>query len=385
MVQQFVKQKNRKLTIDSCSHYYRIDACDYLVEYVEWMPRIGAFWNYLSTTRIRKKQSDIARAAMLKILEDFRDEWLVRNRWPIGDDHSPFDQYQAVQLLNPYKGNGACAFIDALITYPRMLDNAGLILIGGVPRIGTLQPPRNKDVPPEFAKEFETSGGSFDLAVQQFTDYVDWIGRRCNCPGAAVKAVGHLGALADWLKTNYDLCAQGFIKLEGIVDELKRAFLDLSVKVGDYCDPSAKAREAVSAPDPQVVESLDAIRIGIHTLRSDMEERKARNRQRGAANRKGRDDNADHSSLQDRSQAALDRATALRRIHERVTKGEKVLAACRHVCLHFTPIPGRKNDLGQTVCKPLVNEYGKEVVTETQFKTMARYYRERYNVRPRTR
>lgn len=221
--------------------------------------------------------------------------------------------------------------------------------------------------------------------MEKFTDYIDWLGQRCSCIGAASSATGKLIILTDWFKNCRDICESTFIDLEKRIAELKSALLDLSVRVGDFCEPSATARSVTVATDPQVAESLAELKSGVGRINEDIDERRAKNRQRGAINRNGNKDNADHPSPKERTQAAKDLDTALKRIHERVmSKGEKVLPACRYVCLHFTPISSRKNFLGRAEeYKPLVNQYGKEVNTETQFETIARYYRARYNTKRR--
>ena len=367
-----------------CSHYYGIDTSGSIDSLLGC--RDGSWqWCRYDTPAVRKKWIQTVKTRTRRQLENFRDKWLAAGRWPIGGDTSAFSPSQAARLLNPYKGNGACAFIGDILHYPRFLDNFTFITIGGGAKlIGKLEPPRVKGVSPKDDREFTRSGYSFDLAVKKFTDYIDWLGQRCSCAGAASSATGKLVALTDWFKNCMDVTDSTLHDLEKRLLELKSALLDLSVRVGDFCEPSATARGVTVAADPQVVESLAELKSGVGRINKDIDERRSKNTQQGAINRNGNKDNADHPSPKERTQAANDLDTALKRIHERVmSKGEKVLAACRHVCLHFTPIPGRKDELGRVQHKPLVNQYGKEVSTETQFKTIARYYRARYNTKRR--
>lgn len=367
-----------------CSHYYVIDGSKTLAGFLacsngRWE------WCRFDFPETRKKWLLETKTGIRKYLENFRDKWLAAGRWPIGDDTSAFSPSQAARLLNPYKGSGACAFIGAILRYPRFLDGFSFLTIGGGARlIGKLEPPRVKGVSPNDDREFARSGYSFDLALEKFTDYIDWLGHRCSCAGAASSAIGKLVALTDWFKNCTDVTDSTLRDLEKRIAELKSALLDLSARVGDFCEPSATARGVTFATDPQVAESLAELKSGVGRINEDIDERRAKNRQQGAINRNGNKDNADHPSSKERTQAAKDLDTALKRIHERVmSKGEKVLPACRYVCLHFTPIPGRKDELGRVQYKPLVNQYGKEVNTETQFETIARYYRARYNTKRR--
>lgn len=368
-----------------CDHYYGIDRSETITSFLGCTNGMWR-WYWFDNPKDRKEWILEAKTEIRRYLENFRDRWLAAGRWPIGDDTSAFRPSQAARLLNPYKGSGACAFIDAILRYPRFLHQRTYITIGGGSRyVGKLEPPRAKSVSPKDARKFERSGYSFDLAVEKFTDYIDWLGQRCSCIGAASSATGKLIILTDWFKNCRDICESTFIDLEKRIAELKSALLDLSVRVGDFCEPSATARGVTVATDPQVAESLAELKSGVGRINEDIDERRAKNRQRGAINRNGNKDNADHPSPKERTQAAEDLDTALRRIHERVmSKGEKVLPACRYVCLHFTPISSRKNFLGRAEeYKPLVNQYGKEVNTETQFETIARYYRTRYNAKQR--
>ena len=367
-----------------CEHYYGIDTSGSIDSLLGC--RDGSWrWCRYNAPTDRKKWVQTVKTRTRRQLENFRDKWLAAGRWPIGGDASAFSPSQAARLLNPYKGSGACAFIDAILRYPRFLHDFTFITIGGDSRlIGKLEPPRVKGVSPKDAREFAKGDYSFDLAVEKFTDYIDWLGHRCSCAGAASSATGKLGALTDWFKNSMDVSDDTLRDLERRLSELKNALLDLSVRVGDFCEPSATPRSATVATDPQVVESLAELKSSVGRINEDIDERRAKNRKRGAVNRNGNEDNADHLSSKERTKAAKDLETALKRIHERVmTKGEKVLAACRYVCLHFTPIPGRKDELGRVQYKPLVNQYGREVRTETQFKTIARYYRKKYNAKHR--
>ena len=368
-----------------CDHYYVIDQSKAIAGFLacsngRWE------WCRFDFPETRKKWLLETKTGIRKYLENFRDKWLAAGRWPIGGDASAFSPSQAARLLNPYKGSGACAFIDAILRYPRFLHDFTFITIGGDSRlIGKLEPPRVKGVSPKDAREFAKGDYSFDLAVEKFTDYIDWLGHRCSCAGAASSAIGKLVALTDWFKNCTDVTDSTLRDLEKRIAELKSALLDLSARVGDFCEPSATARSVTVATDPQVAESLAELKSGVGRINEDIDERRAKNRQQGAINRNGNKDNADHPSSKERTQAARDLDNALKRIHERVmSKGEKVLPACRYVCLHFTPISSRKNFLGRAEeYKPLVNQYGKEVNTETQFETIARYYRARYNTKRR--
>lgn len=368
-----------------CDHYYVVDESESITGLLgcsngRWE------WCKFDVLETREKWVQEVKTDLRKFLANFRDKWLVSGRWPIGDDGSAFSPSQAARLLNPYKGSGAYAFIGDILHYPRFLDDFSFLTIGGSVRlIGKLEPPRVQGVSPKDDREFTRSGYSFDLALEKFTDYIDWLGHRCSCAGAASSAIGKLVALTDWFKNCIDVTDSTLHDLEKRIAELKSALLDLSVRVGDFCEPSATAQGVTVATDPQVLESIDELKIGVGRINKDIDERRAKNRQQGAINRNGNKDNADHPSPKERTQAAEDLDTALKRIHERVmSKGEKVLPACRYVCLHFTPISSRKNFLGRAEeYKPLVNQYGKEVNTETQFETIARYYRTRYNAKQR--
>lgn len=367
-----------------CDHYYAIDGSGAIAGLLgccdgHWQ------WCKFDELEKRKKWVQKVKAETRRRLENFRDKWLAAGCWPTGDDTSAFSPSQAARLLNPYKGSGACAFIGDILHYPRFLDDFTFITVGGGGRlIGKLEPPRVKGVSPKDDREFARRGYSFDLAVEKFTDYIDWLGHRCSCASAASSATGKLVALTDWFRNCMDVSDSTLHDLQRRLSELKSALLDLSVRIGDSCEPSATARSVTVATDPRLLEGIDALRSGVGRINDDIDERRAKNRQQGAINRNGNKDNADHPSPKERTQAANDLETALKRIHERVmSKGGKVLEACRHVCLHFTPIPGRKDELGRMQYKPLVNQYGKEVKTETQFKTIARYYRARYNAKQR--
>ena len=367
-----------------CGHFYGIDKSETITSFLGCANGLWR-WYWHGNPKYQRKWVLKAKTETRRFLENFRDKWLATGRWPIGDDASAFSPSQAARLLNPYKGSGACAFIDAILRYPRFLRQRTYITIGGGGKyVGKLEPPRVKDVSPKDAREFARSSYSFDLAVGKFTDYIDWLGHRCSCAGAASSATGKLVALTDWFKNCTDVSDSTLHDLQRRLSELKSALLDLSAKVGNSCDPSATARGVTIAADPRLLEGIDELKSGVGRINEDIDERRAKNRQQGAINRNGNKNNADHPSSKERVQATKDLDTALKRIHERVmTKGEKVLEACRYVCLHFTPIPGRKDQLGRVQYKPLVNQYGKEVKTETQFKTIARYYRARYNAKQR--
>ena len=333
--------------------------------------------------------SDLWGEPQLKVMarqdmEHFRDHWLLYWNWAPEKEDSPIDLDCAAESLSPFRGNGTRAFLLDLLQYPRVLMPDGFVQIGGAQYVGIPEPTPGVSYIKTTVPCEKGFRGAFDDATARYSDYVKWLGRRCKCSGAAAKALDRFEHVLGWLQHMSSISPSAFDDLEERYTQLEAALLDLSVKVGDFCEPSATARGVTVAADPQVVESLAELKSGVGRINKDIDERRAKNRQQGAINRNGNKDNADHPSPKERTQAANDLDTALKRIHERVmTKGEKVLAACRYVCLHFTPIPGRKDELGRVQHKPLVNLYGKEVNTETQFKTIARYYRARYNAKRR--
>lgn len=315
------------------------------------------------------------RRRMRKRVEAFRDRWLDPHCWPDSKRNSADDCSRTAEALSPHAGSGFRDFFDDLLGYPRFADATnGRIQPGGIPFIGVLKPPSGK-IPPKTLSAFNRSDGSFDPAIDLFRRFVHESGSLYNCKPAALEAVSRLDKLVEWLKTCQSLTGPDLDDLESRCNALKDAMQALCVQVASYTQPA----ESDDKDDTHPSSTLDYIRGKVDFIASDVQERKDRNSKRGKANRAGSDENPDHPTSAQRATLTTDMNRALVRIHNKVKDGMSIIAACRSVCRNFYTTGGKKDALGKTPTAPLKNQKGVEMTTETQFQTMARYYRERYN------
>lgn len=313
---------------------------------------------------------------MRKRVESFRNRWLNPKSWPAVENPETSDRTLVAEALSPHTGKGFRRFFDDLIGYPRFVNTIfGDLETGGIKFIGKLEPPPQK-IPDKANARFLKSGGDFDPAVDAFKDFVKKAGTLYRCPDSAFEVINRLGELVDWLKTCRETSSSDLAVFEAHCAALLKAAQSMCVKVA-----SCPERESADAmPSPEQIRFLKRVDDKTTFIVNDIVGRRNRNSKKGKENRKGSDGNADHPSSAQCSKWAADLETALTRIRHKVTQeGMSVIAACRTVCLHFYTLPGRKDEMGRVPTAPLINQRGKEVKTETQYQSIARYYRARYN------
>ena len=320
---------------------------------------------------------------MRKRVETFRNRWFNPNCWPDVESLGTSDRTQVAEALSPHTGKGFRRFFDDLIGYPRFVNAIyGGLVMGGIKFIGKLAPPPQK-IPDKVCARFLKSGGDFEPAVDAFKDFVKKAGTLYRCPDSAFEVINRLGELVDWLKTCCETSASDLAVFEAHCAALLNAAQSMCVKVAGFAEPDPR-HGATDSEELRILKKLDhestSTRKDVAFVKQDVVDRRNRNSRKGKENRKGNDDNADHPSSMQSSKWAADLETALTRIrHKVVQEGMSVIAACRTVCLHFYTLPGKKDEMGRVPTAPLINQRGKEVRTETQFQTIARYYRARYN------
>ena len=167
-------------------------------------------------------------------LEHFRDRWLPYWNWTPGKEDSPIDPDCAAESLSPFRGNGTRAFLLDLLQYPRVLMPNGFVQIGGAQYVGIPEPTPGVNYIKTTVPCEKGFRGAFDDATARYADYVKWLGRRCNCSGAAAKALDRFELVLGWLQHMSSISPSAFDDLEERYSQLESALEDLSIRVADF-------------------------------------------------------------------------------------------------------------------------------------------------------
>lgn len=185
-------------------------------------------------------------------LEHFRDRWLLYWNWTPEKEDAPIDPDCAAESLSPFRGNGTRAFLLDLLQYPRVLMPDGFVQIGGAQYVGIPEPTPGVNYIKTTVPCEKGFRGAFDDATARYSDYVKWLGRRCNCSGAAAKALDRFELVLGWLRHMSSISPSAFDDLEERYTQLETALEDLSIRVADFRPDNTSNTHVVSETDCRI-------------------------------------------------------------------------------------------------------------------------------------
>ena len=185
-------------------------------------------------------------------LEYFRDHWLLYWNWTPEKEDSPIDPDCAAESLSPFRGNGTRAFLLDLLQYPRVLMPNGFVQIGGAQYVGIPEPTPGANYTKTTVPCEKGFCGAFDDATARYSDYVKWLGRRCNCSGAAARALDRFELVLGWLRHMSSISPSAFDDLEERYAQLESALEDLSIRVADFKPDKTSDAHVVSVSDHRI-------------------------------------------------------------------------------------------------------------------------------------